>query len=106
MTNVIPFERVVSRSPAIDVSALITRPMPEIYGLVMSAELTASARQGVATTLRFVARSLIGGATGAEGRRPEAFGLTVNAALRRACDLLDLADELEKSGSPAPGGTA
>lgn len=100
MTKIIPFKR-IPEAPGIDVSALITRPMPEIYGLVMSAELTASARQGVTTTLRFVARVLIGGATGAEGRRPEAWGLTVNAALRRACDLLDLADELEKSGAPS-----
>lgn len=103
--TVIPFTR-TPETPGIDVSALATRPMPEIYAIAMSDELSPSTCKAVVVILRFVARALIGGAIG-EGRRPEAMGLSVDAALRRACDLLDLADELERQAGgqpPADGG--
>lgn len=95
MNNVIELPRHPKRD-ALDVSPLATVPMPEVYRAVMKSVTSPSAREGVVKMLRFVARNLVGSAAGVEARGPGALGHTVDSALRRACDLLDLADELEK----------
>lgn len=95
MSNVI----VLPRHPKpdwLDVSPLATSPMPDVYRAVMESASSPSGRRFAIKTMRFVARMLVGSAAGAESNPPAVLGHTVNSALRRACDLLDLADELEK----------
>jgi hypothetical protein len=96
MNNVINFKR--PDPDAIDVSLLATIPMREVYAAVMDSAQSPSGVQVVTTVLRFVARTLLGNVTREAGRPPAAMGMTDDAALRRACDLLDLATELEQGG--------
>ena len=103
MSNVILFKR--PESNAIDVSSLATRPMPDVYDIVMGADLGSSGSKAVLTMLRFVARTLIGMVTGDSRKPAAALRLTNEAALRRACDLLDMATEIEKRAeAPATDG--
>lgn len=96
MNNVINFKR--PDADAIDVSLLATMPMREVYAAVMDNAQSPSSVRVVTAVLRFVARTLIGNVTGEAGRPPAAIGLTNDAALRRACDFLDLATDLEQGG--------
>lgn len=97
MSNVFPFTRRPPEANGLDASGLITAPMADVYAGVMHLfPVAPGAIHPIARLLRFVARFLVGMVTGEEPTRPAHFGLTPDAALRRACDLLDLADEMEK----------
>lgn len=96
MNNVVTFKR--PEADGIDATLMATMPMPEVYAAVMCNVSNPSTAPAVIAVLRAVARILIGSVTGEGGRPPAAIGLTNDAALRRACDLLDLATELEQGG--------
>lgn len=97
MSNVVSFAR-PAEVESIDASVMIAAPMAEVYAVSMrlGAE-SQSASQAIVRVVRFGARSLLSMVTGEAPGRPGALGLTPAAALRRACDLFDLADELEKN---------
>lgn len=87
---------------SVDVTPIAWMPMHEIRNKAFVAEAT-SGRRALVQVFRMVARSLVFSQYAEPGEAGVYRAISADSALRRAVDLLDLADELEAEIPPAGG---